>query len=381
MLGRADTLLTDLAGGEDAPADLLRTRAAALWSSCTTYMTQGDLAAAEAAADQARDILAKLAAADPGNAGWQRDLSVSWNKLGDVRHDQGDLAGALQAYTASQGIREKLAAADPGNAGWQRDLSVSWESWATCGRPGRPRRARSRPTRRARASRESWRPRTRATPAGSATCRSAGTSWATCARPGRPRGRAPGLRPRARASPRSWRPSDPGNAGWQRDLSVSWEKLGDVRHGQGDLAGALQAYTASQGIAEKLAAADPGNAGWQRDLAVSWERIASAREKQGERAAARDAWRRALAICLPMATAYRDSVDLVTTPVVHLAGAARNLAGDDRAARAELAASMAELLPLLCSLARRTASMPGAPPGPTGWSRSWRRCAGMRDQP
>ena len=52
-----------------------------------------------------------------------------------------------------------------------------------------------------------------------------------------------------------------------------------------------------------------------------------------------------------MATAYRDSVDLVTTPVVHLAGAARNLAGDDRAARAELATSMAELLPLLRSLA------------------------------
>jgi hypothetical protein len=85
-------------------------------------------------------------------------------------------------------------------------------------------------------------------------------------------------------------------------------------------------------------------------LAISWERIASAREEQGERAAALDAWRRALAISLPMAIVYRDSVDLVTTPVVHLAGAARNLAGDDGAARAELAVSMAELLPLLRSL-------------------------------
>ncbi len=38
----------------------------------------------------------KLAAADPGNAGWQRDLSVSLNKIGDVRQAQGDLAGALE---------------------------------------------------------------------------------------------------------------------------------------------------------------------------------------------------------------------------------------------------------------------------------------------
>jgi tetratricopeptide (TPR) repeat protein len=136
-----------------------------------------------------------------------------------------------------------------------------------------------------------------------------------------------------------------------RLLPNAGNKLGDVRQAQGDLAGALAVYEAGHGIREGLAASDPGNAEWQRDLAISWERIASAREEQGERAAALDAWQRALAISLPMATAYRDSVDLVTTPVVHLAGAARNLAGDDGTARAELAASMADLLPLLRSLA------------------------------
>ena len=69
----------------------------------------------------------KLAAADPGNAGWQRDLSISWNKLGDVRQAQGELSGALQAFAEGMKIAAKLAAADPGNAGWQRDLSVSWD--------------------------------------------------------------------------------------------------------------------------------------------------------------------------------------------------------------------------------------------------------------
>jgi hypothetical protein len=34
-------------------------------------------------------------------------------------------AGARAAYQASLEIRARLAAADPGNAGWQHDLSVS----------------------------------------------------------------------------------------------------------------------------------------------------------------------------------------------------------------------------------------------------------------
>ena len=67
-----------------------------------------------------------LAQADPSNAGWQRDLSVSHNKIGDVLLAQGDLAGALAAYRQSLGVRERLAQADPSNAGWQRDLWVSY---------------------------------------------------------------------------------------------------------------------------------------------------------------------------------------------------------------------------------------------------------------
>ena len=52
---------------------------------------------------------------------------MSWNKLGDVRVAQGDLAGALRSYRDSLAITERLAKADPGNAEWQHDLSVSHE--------------------------------------------------------------------------------------------------------------------------------------------------------------------------------------------------------------------------------------------------------------
>ena len=57
--------------------------------------------------------LKRLADARPGSAGWQRDLAVAHNKIGDVLVEQGDLAQALKSYQASLAIRERLAAADP----------------------------------------------------------------------------------------------------------------------------------------------------------------------------------------------------------------------------------------------------------------------------
>ena len=67
----------------------------------------------------------RLAEHDPSNASSQRDLSVSYDRVGDVQVAQGDLAGALTSYRDSLAIRERLAQADPGNAGWRRDLAVS----------------------------------------------------------------------------------------------------------------------------------------------------------------------------------------------------------------------------------------------------------------
>ncbi|MFO1049683.1 MAG: toll/interleukin-1 receptor domain-containing protein [Geminicoccaceae bacterium] len=124
VLTRADRLLADLAPGDDAPAELRRTRAAALNEFVTTYLDQGDATAAQAAAEQSRDIMEKLASGDPANMEWQRDLSVSWETLAEVRDAQGDLAGALDAYKQSQTIAARLAASDPTNAGWQSDLWI-----------------------------------------------------------------------------------------------------------------------------------------------------------------------------------------------------------------------------------------------------------------
>jgi hypothetical protein len=72
----------------------------------------------------------RLAAADPDNTEYRRDLTVSLEKVGDVRVTRGDPAGALEAYIRAVDIAERLVAADPDNSGFQRDLAVArWRPW------------------------------------------------------------------------------------------------------------------------------------------------------------------------------------------------------------------------------------------------------------
>jgi hypothetical protein len=58
----------------------------------------------------------------------QRDLSVVYERIGYAQRKQGDLAGALKSFRNSLTISERLAQSDPGNAEWQRDLSVSYNT-------------------------------------------------------------------------------------------------------------------------------------------------------------------------------------------------------------------------------------------------------------
>ena len=217
-------------------------------------VAQGDLAGALKSYRDSLGIRERLAKSGPGNAGWQRELSVPFEKVGDVQKEQGDLAGALKSYRDSLGIRERLAKSDPGNAGWQRDLSVSFE------RVGDVQVTQGDLAGALKSYRDSLAIRER---------------LAT---------------------------SDHGNAGWQRDLSVSFERVGNVQVAQGDLAGALKSYRDSLGIRERLATSDPGNAGWQRDLSVSFDKVGDVLVKQGDPAGALKSYRDSLGIADRLAT-------------------------------------------------------------------------------
>jgi tetratricopeptide (TPR) repeat protein len=91
------------------------------------WRKRGDLKAALKSYSDSLAIAKRVARSDPGNPNWQREVSVSYNKVGEVQVAQGDLKAAVKSYTEALTIRERLAKSNPGNADWQRDL---WFSYA-----------------------------------------------------------------------------------------------------------------------------------------------------------------------------------------------------------------------------------------------------------
>jgi tetratricopeptide (TPR) repeat protein len=192
----------------------------------------------------------------------QRDLAVSYNKIGDVEVAQGNLTGARESYRKSLAIRENLAAADPTSASLQRDLCVSYD------RIGNLEIAQGDLT----AARESY-----------------GKSLAICEK---------------------LAATDPSSARLQRNLSISYNRIGMVEVAQGNLTGARESYSKFLAISEKLAAADPSSASLQRDLSVSHNSIGDVEVAQGDLTGARESYSKSLAIREKLAAADPSSASL-----------------------------------------------------------------------
>ena len=94
-------------------------------------VAQGKLQEALEAYQQDLAIVKRLAEQDKTNSDWQRDLSVSYDKVGDVLVAQGKLQEALEAYQQDLAIVKRLAEQDKTNSDWQRDLIVSLYKVAT----------------------------------------------------------------------------------------------------------------------------------------------------------------------------------------------------------------------------------------------------------
>jgi tetratricopeptide (TPR) repeat protein len=71
------------------------------------------------------EISRRLAESNPGDAQAQRDLSISYNKLGDVTLQLGQTADALKCYQDGLEISRRLAESNAGDAQAQRDLMYS----------------------------------------------------------------------------------------------------------------------------------------------------------------------------------------------------------------------------------------------------------------
>ena len=205
-----------------------------------------------------------LARREPDNTEWQRDLSVSYDKVADILR-RSDPVAALDHYQASLKIRQDLARREPDNTEWQRDLSVSYNNVADIQR-------RSDPV-------------------------AALVNYQAS------------LNIRQDLARR-----EPDNTQWQRDLSVSYEKVADILGGN-DPAAALANYEASLKISQDLARREPDNTEWQRDLSVSYDKVADIL-RRSDPAAALVNYRASLKIAQDLARREPDSVQCQTDLVI-----------------------------------------------------------------
>jgi len=86
-------------------------------------MAEGDLAGALKSYRDTFTIIDRLAKADPGHTGWQRDLAVSFSELALVHKQSGDKAKALDSLQQAQAIMAGLTKLSPDNATWKQDLT------------------------------------------------------------------------------------------------------------------------------------------------------------------------------------------------------------------------------------------------------------------
>ncbi len=130
LVTQAEKLLSE-AGAIEQMLEDERLRSQWLDLAGNLAMMKGDLPAARASYTAGLKIRETLAARDPENTQWQRDLSISHEKLGNIATAQGDLPAARASYTAQLKIAETLAARDPENTEWQRDVALSFSKLAT----------------------------------------------------------------------------------------------------------------------------------------------------------------------------------------------------------------------------------------------------------
>jgi tetratricopeptide (TPR) repeat protein len=188
--------------------------------------TKGRLDDARAAYGEFLAIFQRLAAADPSNAGWQRELAVAYSKVGDIHQTQGRLDDARAAYGEYLAISQRLAAADPSNAGCQRELAVAYSKVGDIHQ-----------------------------------------------RQGRLDDALAAFREHLAISQRL-AAADPSNASWQFDLAVVQNQLGKVFQEMGDEKQARSSFRSAVETMARAAKMSSENAGWkiELDYMKSWLR-------------------------------------------------------------------------------------------------------------
>jgi tetratricopeptide (TPR) repeat protein len=187
-------------------------------------------------------LFQRLAAAAPENADYAQNLSVSYNRLGDLAMSSGDPTAARRYFEDCLTIAKRLSVAAPANAVDARNLSTSYDKLGDLARSsGDPTAAR--------------------------------------------RYYEDGLTIRKRLSAAA-----PENADYARDFSLSYDGLGDLAMSSGDPTVARRYYEDSLTIRKRLSAVAPENADYARDVWVSCSKMATLAEDHPSTLEARTWW-------------------------------------------------------------------------------------------
>src|SRR5664279_1878232 len=248
ILERAEVAVVELASKTENNPAVRRSQAVIFSVFSYTYFRLGATERAADYAQKATGIFRTLAAENPSNTGWQRDLSASLHYVGDVLLAQGNLSGALAAFREGFDIMRTLIAIDPSNMGWQSDLSLDTQS------------------------------------IGDVLVAAGDLAGAFNAYDA------------ALDITRAIAAKDPNNTGWPRGVSVGLQRIGNVLVAQGNLVGALAAYREGLEISRALTAKDPDNTQWQDDVRLSFIMVGDVLVKQGDLTGALAAFRKSLDI-------------------------------------------------------------------------------------
>ena len=233
----------------------------AVWGNiyaCDALRAMLDYSAAEVAANAALEIAEKLAEKFPGDQQMQRDLSASYNKLGDIAKARNDYKAAEGYYAKALEIGERLAEKYPDDPKMQRDLSVSYDNLGGIVKARNDYNA------------------------------------------------AEGYYAKALEIGERLAEKYPDDPKMQRDLSVSYNNLGGIAKARNDYKAAEGYYAKALEIGERLAEKYPDDPKMQRDLSVSYDNLGGIAKARNDYRAAEGYYAKALEIGERLTEKYPD---------------------------------------------------------------------------
>jgi tetratricopeptide (TPR) repeat protein len=296
ILGTAEQVIDKLVAKSNGNPGLLNIQVGMLDEIAKTYAVQGDTAKWDEAAQKGLAIVERLAHADPADAQWQRNLFLSYHRIGDVRLAEGNLAEALKFYRDGLAIVDRLVKSDPSNALWQSDLALCYQDVGDVLQAQGDLAGALKSYRDGLAIRERL---AKAEPSSASLQSELSFSYDRIGDVLEAQGDLAGALKSYRdglAVIERLTETDPGNAGWRRDLSVIHNEVGRMLQAQGKLDEALQSYKDGLTIIDALARSDSNNAFWQRDLAISYNKLGDVLQAQGDLAGALKSYRDSLTI-------------------------------------------------------------------------------------